>query len=133
MSIILTPGQDGDNPQLVPPLEGISVRREQGGRPRSRPEAVLADRAYSYPSTRQALPKRRIRFTSPERSDQVARRRMKGRAGGRPPAFDAEDYKRRNVVEQCFNRLKQFRDLAIHYAKRAAYYRSELIIAATIL
>lgn len=73
MSFILTPGQDGDNPQLVPPLEGISVRREQGGRPRSRPEAVLADRAYSYPSTRQALPKRRIRFTSPERSDQKSR------------------------------------------------------------
>jgi transposase len=40
---------------------------------------------------------------------------------------------RRNVVERCFNRLKQFRDLATRYAKRAAYYRSELIIAATIL
>ena len=133
MSVILTPGQDGGNPQLLPLLDGIRVRRTGKGAPRSRPGAVLADNAYSHPSTRAALRKRRIRFTSPERSDQVARRRMKGRAGGRPPAFDAEDYKRRNVVEQCFNRLKQFRDLAIHYAKRAAYYRSELIIAATIL
>jgi hypothetical protein len=30
------------------------------------------------------------------------------------------------VVERCFNRLKQVRDLAISYAKGAAYYRFEL-------
>lgn len=133
MSIILTPGQDGDNPQLLPLLDGISVRRAGKGAPRSRPEAVLADKAYSHPSTRAALRKRRIRYTSPERSDQKSRRTAKGSNGGRPPAFDPEEYKRRNVVERCFNRLKQFRDLATRYAKRAAFYRSELIIAATIL
>ena len=133
LAVILTPGQDGDNPQLIPLLEGISVRRPGRGRPRSRPEAVLADKAYSHPSTRAALRSRRIRFTSPERSDQIARRAAKGSAGGRPPDFDREEYKRRNVVERCFNRLKQFRDLATRYAKRAAYYRAELLIAATIL
>jgi len=37
------------------------------------------------------------------------------------------------VVERCFNRLKQFRDLANRYAKRAAYYRAELIIASIVL
>jgi transposase len=37
------------------------------------------------------------------------------------------------VVERCFNRLKQFRDLAIRYAKRAAYYRAEIIIASIVL
>ena len=133
MGIILTRGQDGDNPQLLPLLDGISVRRVGRGRPRSRPEAVLADKAYSHPSTRQVLRRRGIRFTSPERSDQEARRAAKGSAGGRPPSFDTEEYRRRNVVERCFNRLKQFRDLATRYAKRAAYYQSELIIAATIL
>jgi transposase len=39
----------------------------------------------------------------------------------------------RNVVERCFNRLKQFRDLATRYAKRVAYYRSEIVIAAIVL
>lgn len=34
MSVILTPGQDGDNPQLLPLLDGISVRRSGHGRPR---------------------------------------------------------------------------------------------------
>ena len=37
------------------------------------------------------------------------------------------------MVERCFNRLKQFRDLATRYAKRAAYYRVEVLLAATIL
>jgi hypothetical protein len=37
------------------------------------------------------------------------------------------------VVERCFNRLEQFRALATRYAKRGAYYRSEIIIAATVL
>ena len=133
ISIILTEGQAGDNPQLLPLLEQISVARQGPGRPRVTPQAVLADKAYSHPSTRAALGARRIRFTSPERSDQVARRKAKGSAGGRPPAFDREEYKRRNLVERCFNRYKQFRDLATRYAKRAAYYTSEVIIASIIL
>ena len=109
------------------------MARQGPGRPRVTPQAVLADKAYSHPSTRAALRARRIRFTSPERSDQVARRKAKGSAGGRPPAFDEEEYKRRNLVERCFNRYKQFRDLATRYAKRAAYYTSEVIIASIIL
>jgi len=56
-----------------------------------------------------------------------------GSRGGRPPTFDADLYAERNVVERCFNRLKQFRALATRYAKRVAYYRSEIIIAAIVL
>ncbi|NYH83985.1 transposase [Actinopolymorpha cephalotaxi] len=37
------------------------------------------------------------------------------------------------MVERCFNRLKRFRGLATRYAKRAAYYRSEVLIACLIL
>jgi transposase len=133
MSVILTAGQAGDNPQLLPLLDAISVGRDGPGRPRKRPDRVLADKAYSHPSTRDALRGRGIAFTSPERSDQIARRAAKGSRGGRPPAFDPAMYADRNVVERCFNRLKQFRDLATRYAKRAAYYRSEIIIAAIVL
>lgn len=56
----------------------------------------------------------------PEKKDLAANRLRKGSAGGRPPVFDLEVYKGRNVVERCFNRLKQFRALAIRYTKRAA-------------
>ncbi|GAA1329208.1 hypothetical protein GCM10009610_66280 [Pseudonocardia xinjiangensis] len=133
MSIMLTAGQAGDNPQLLPMLDQINVGRDGPGRPRTRPDRVVADKAYSHLSTRAALRERRIPFTCPERRDQVRHRRAKGSAGGRPPAFDQVIYAGRNVVERCFNRLKQFRGLATRYAKRAAYYRAEIIIASIVL
>jgi transposase len=120
-------------PQLLPLLDQIQVPRSGPGRPLSRPDRVVADKAYSHPSTRQALRHRGIAFTSPERADQIHHRASKGARGGRPPGFHATAYADRNVVERCFNRLKQFRDLATRYAKRAAYYQAELTIAATIL
>ncbi|WP_371685887.1 IS5 family transposase [Micromonospora sp. MW-13] len=120
MVVLLTPGQAGDNPQLLILLDQVRVNAFGPGRPRKRPDCVLADRAYSSPSTRHALRARGIRFVSPEKKDHAAHRRRRGSRGGRPPAFDAEVYKGRNVVERCFNRLKQFRGLATRYAKRAA-------------
>jgi len=94
---------------------------------------VIADKAYTHPSTRQALRERKIKATIPERADQITRRKAKGSAGGRPPAFDPGLYKLRNVVERCFNRLKQFRGLATRFAKRAAYHRAEIILACIVL
>ncbi|MET9031048.1 IS5 family transposase [Nocardia sp. NPDC004168] len=133
MRVLITGGQAGDNPQILPLLDGSSVARAGLGRPRMRLDVVIADKGYSHPSTRAALRRRRVRFVSPERDDQIARRTARGSAGGRPPTFDPEVYKQRNVVERCFNRLKQFRGLATRYAKRAAYYQAELTIAAIVL
>ncbi len=114
-------------------LDAIRVPRIGPGRPRTHPEHLAADKAYSHPSTRRALRRRRIAHSIPERSDQQAHRLRRGSAGGRPPAFDRDRYAGRNVVERCFNRLKQFRALATRYAKRAAYYRGTLLLAATVL
>ena len=75
MAVRLTAGQAGDNPQLLPLLDEISVARLGPGRPRQRPDRVIADKAYSHPSTRAALRSRGVAFTCPERSDQVAHRR----------------------------------------------------------
>lgn len=133
LAIRLTPGQAGDNPQLLPLLDSIAVHGPGPGRPRKRPNVVIADKAYSHPSTRQALRRRGIGLVCPERSDQIQRRKAKGRRGGRPPAFDPELYKRRNVVERCFNRLKQWRDLATRHAKRATIYQASLTIAAIMI
>jgi transposase len=131
LAVILTPGQAGDNPQLLPLLDEIADLDVDGQRVRV--GRVLADKAYTHPSTRRALWARKIKATIPERSDQIERRKAKGAAGGRPPAFDPDWYRERNVVERCFNRLKQFRGLATRYAKRAAYHRAEIIIACIIL
>lgn len=114
-------------------LDAIRVNQPGAGRPRKRPDVLIADKGYAHDSTRRALRRRGIRHVIPERSDQVARRAAKGSAGGRPPAFDRPLYKHRNVVERCFNRLKQWRDLATRYAKRASIYRASLVIIAAII
>jgi transposase len=131
--MVLTPGQSGDNPQLMPVLAAIAVPRRGRGRPRSRPEHVIADKAYSHSSTRQALRRKGIRHTIPERSDQIGYRKRRGAHGGRPPLFDTEIYRRRNVVERSFNRLKQWRGVATRYDKHARNYRSGVLLAALIL
>lgn len=132
MAIRLTPGQAGDNPQLLPLIDGIAVPGN-GPNPKCRPARLLADKAYSHPSTRKALRARRIRVTIPERSDQVARRQAKGSRGGRPPAFDDQAYRARNVVERFFARIKQWRAIATRYDKYARNYRSGILLISTIL
>ena len=54
---------------------------------------------------------------------------------GRPPSFDAAIYARRNVVERCVNRLKQWRGIATRYEKRAVNvnYRAAVVIASLVI
>jgi transposase len=47
--------------------------------------------------------------------------------------YDREAYKRRNLIERCVNRLKQFRRIATRYEKTARAYLSMLCIAAARL
>ncbi len=115
----------------MPLLDALANLRTTGRR--LRVERVIADKAYAHRPTREALRRRGIKATIPEKSDQIARRQARGSAGGRPPTFDPDIYRQRNVVERCINRLKQFRAFATRYAKRAAYFRSEVIIACIML
>lgn len=87
-----------------PLLEQLSVARIGPGRPRTRPDRVLGDKAYSSRANRALLRGRGIEAVISEPSDQAGHRRRRGSAGGRPPAFDAEAYRRRNTVERSFQR-----------------------------
>jgi transposase len=98
-----------------------------------RPEYLLADKAYSHPSTRRELRRRRIRHSIPERRDQVEHRKSKGSRGGRPPTFDPERYKQRNTVERGFGRFKQWRAVATRYDKDARTYLGGVLLAAIII
>ncbi len=94
---------------------------------------LLADKAYSHPSTRARLRALKIKHTIPERSDQIGRRKAKGSAGGRPPSFDPRLYRNRNTVERGFNRLKQWRGIATRYDKYALTYLGSVTLAAIVL
>ncbi|WP_455566527.1 transposase [Nocardia gamkensis] len=77
-----------DSPQFTTVLDAIEVGRPGGGRPRVRPDRVLADKAYSSRANRAWLRRHGIRATIPVPADQAANRRNRGAVGGRPPAFD---------------------------------------------
>lgn len=129
VTVILTGGQAGDNPQLVPLLD---LHRRQSPPGQVRRFRLLADRAYSHPSTRQQLRHRRIAHTIPERQDQKDRRKAKGSKGGRPPGFDKDSYMKRNTVERGFLRLKQWRGIASRFDKHALTYLGGVILAAIV-
>lgn len=119
--MVITPGQWHESTQLEPVLDAIRVPRLSRGRPRTRPDRVIADKGYSHPRCRRLLQRRGIRHTIPTRRDQRARR------------FERGIYRRRNVVERCVNRLKQWRGVATRYEKRAANYHAMVTIACLMI
>ncbi len=131
---MLTAGNINDTVMFSAVLDAIVVPRNgRPGRPRRRPDRVLADKGYSSRANRNLLRSRGIAHTIPEPKDQKANRTRRGSKGGRPVGFDWDTYRHRNTVERCFNRLKQWRGLAMRSDKHAHNYAGGLLLASTLL
>lgn len=128
---VLTAGQAADSPLFQPLLEGLSVIRVTG-QVRTRPDAVRGDKAYSSKAIRAHLRSRRITAVIPQRENEKANRRRKGSRGGRPPTFDAQTYRGRNVIERNYSHLKQWRGLATRYDKLAQTYLAAVHLRAIL-
>ncbi|WP_425583481.1 IS5 family transposase [Streptomyces paradoxus] len=133
LAILVTPGQRHDSVCARPLLEGIRVPRTGTGRPRCRPDRVIADKAYSSRGFRAYLRQRGIAHTIPEKTDQRRHRLRRGGHGGRPPGFDRETYRRRNTIERCFNRIEGFRGIATSSEKTATSYEAAVTLASFLL
>jgi transposase len=130
---VVTGGNVNDCTRFIQVMQAIGVPRTGPGRPRTRPGHLVADKGYSSRAIRAYLRRRGIRHTIPERVDQKAGRARRGSRGGRPPVFDPVLYRRRNVIERCFNQLKQWRGIATRYDKTTSSYTAALTIASLLL
>jgi transposase len=83
------------------------------------PDRLLGDKGYDSDDIRNDLADRGIEPVIPPRSNRKT-----------PIEYDREAYKRRNLIERCVNRLKQFRLIATRHEKTARAYLSMLCIAA---
>lgn len=122
MTFLVTIGERHEAVVFEKLMEHGAVRRTGVGRPRLRPERVVGDKGYSSSTIRRYLRRRGIRLTIPRKSNE--RRRGK---------FDKLIYRQRNLVERCFNRLKQFRRIATRYEKKALNYLTMLTLASILL
>ena len=86
------------------------------------PAKLIGDKGYGSGGIRNDLAKRGIEPVIPPRSNRNT-----------PIEYDREAYKRRNLIERCVNRLKQFRRIATRYEKTARAYLSMLCVTAAKL
>lgn len=115
-----------DCTQFEPVMAKVRIARPGPGRPRTRPDRVVADKGYSARKIRAYLRRRGIDTTILERNDQINGRIRRGETLCR---LDRAAYRRRNVIERCFSRLEHNRALAAHYDKRAAHYQAMVTLA----
>ena len=108
------------------------MRPGRQGRPRTRPEAVLGEKAYSSRAIGTHLRARGIKAVIPDPADQQGHRRRRDSAGSRPVGLDANAYKGRNVIERQYAHLKQWRGLATRYDKYSTVYRAAVVLNAVI-
>ena len=112
---MLTGGNVNDCTRITQVMDAISVNRPEPGRPRTRPDHLIADQGYSTRAIRRYLRRRGIAHTIPERS-----------------TFNKLIYRHRNVVERCFNRLEQCRSVATRYDKTSTSFQATVTIAALL-
>jgi transposase len=117
LAAVITAGQAHESKHVATVLEGVRLPGHQG-RPRTRPEQLAGDKAYSYPGVRAYLRRRGIRAVIPTRQDQRVN-----------PHFDRTTYRRRNVIERCVGWLKENRRLATRYEKLAVNYLAVVKLA----
>src|SRR5215831_8026644 len=113
----VTGGNRHDVTQLVPLVERVPPVRGKVGRPRRRPERVLADRGYDHDKYRRELRRRRIK---PE----IARRQTDHGSGLGCSRW---------VIERTFAWLHNFKRLLVRYDRRHEIHEAFLAIGCCLV
>lgn len=113
IGFVLTAGQTNDATQAERLLEGVKTLDTKG---------VIADRGYDTEKVLGKVKKLGALAVIPSRSNRKVQRE-----------YDKDLYKKRNLIERAFNKLKRFRRIATRYDRKALYFRSFLYLAASLM
>ena len=109
MRFVLTGGQVNDCTQADRLLENAETGH------------VIADKGYDTDGVLEKIRGLGAVAVVPPRSNRKAQRE-----------YDEELYKRRNMIERTFNKLKRYRRLATRYDRKALYFGSFVYLAASM-
>ena len=107
---ILLPGQRHDSVGVGPLLNGVEIG------------ALIADKAFDNDWLRLDLNERGALAVIPPKAN---------RAGRLP--YDREMYKWRHLIENCFQKIKEFRRIATRYDKTDSSFGAAVHLVATVI
>ena len=110
--LLLTAGQRGDAPQADALLAGL---------PRGAVGHVIADAGYDSDAIRRRV--RRLKARACIKPNPTRKRKKR---------YDRRRYRRRNVIERFFGRVKRCRRVATRYEKKAVNFAGFVWLAAFI-
>ena len=111
VAFALTPGNVADISMAVPLLNAVTS-----------PKHLIADKAYDADSLRNWLKTRRIKAVIPSTATRTV-----------PYPLDRAVYRRRNLIERLFCRLKNWRRLATRYDRLARNYIAALALVSVVI
>lgn len=106
-------------------LETVKVKRSGPGRPRTRPDRLIADRGYDSNKIRKALKKRHIEPIIPARCNNKVATDQDGRKLRR--------YRRRWIVERSIGWLGNFRRITIRWDRDIVSYAGFFHLACALI
>lgn len=111
VAFALTPGNVADISLAIPLLDGIA-----------QPRRLIADKAYDADALRNWLKARGIKPVIPSNATRNT-----------PYPLDRIVYRRRNVIERMFGKLKNWRRIATRYDRLARNYLAALALVSIVI
>lgn len=105
-------------------LEQVAVPRSGRGRPRKKPERIIADKGYDSSALRQRMRSKKIDFIVPH---------LRNRKNRTQDGRKLRRYRRRWIVERTNAWLFNFRRLVVRYERKIENFRALLHIACALI
>ena len=108
---MITPGNVADISMAIPLLEDLPP-----------PKRLLADKAYDADKLRRWLAGRKIEAVIPSTASRTL-----------PYPLDRKAYKRRNLIERMFGKIKNWRRIATRYDRLAVNFLAAIALVSIII